>query len=308
MNFFPRLRGRWRGFTLIELLVVIAIIAILIGLLVPAVQKVREAAARMKCSNNMRQIGIGLHNYHGTYGHFMPARGDLQAPNQITQFSVYGGWMCMLLPYVEQDNLYRALTHYPTFNIGNFFANYTSPVKTYICPSAGPTIENKNPGGAGNGAFTCYLGVTGNDNNLNAQFFGPSNGIFDVSNTGIAFKDIGDGTTTTLMVGERPPAADYYWGWWAASDYDCLLSVNDYVGPNLYGGCVVPGRFGSPRLPINNNNCGGDSNHFWSYHTGGSNWLMGDASVKFIAYGARAQTILDMGSRNGGETVDMSSY
>src|SRR5258708_6486064 len=173
------------AFTLIELLVVIAIIAILIGLLLPAVQKVREAAARMKCSNNMKQIGIALHAFHDTLGKFPTPRGDLQAPTQYNGgFTVYGGWMCDLLPYIEQDGLKKKLTYYPNFNFGTFLANYTTPVKTYICPSDS-RIEAVHPG---DGAFTSYLGVTGNDNLLfgsgyngtsftpNNQFFGPTNG------------------------------------------------------------------------------------------------------------------------------------
>jgi prepilin-type N-terminal cleavage/methylation domain-containing protein len=300
MKFFPRMRSRWRGFTLIELLVVIAIIAILIGLLVPAVQKVREAAARMKCGNNLRQIGLGLHNYHGTYGHFMPPRGDLQAPNQNTVFTVYGGWMCNLLPYIEQDNLSNSIRPFGA----NFFNNYVRKVNTFVCPSAEAPQFSTPPPGDGN--FTCYLGVTGNDANVNNQINGPTNGIFDVSNLGVGFKDIIDGTSNTLMVGERRPAFDYYWGWWSVSDFDCLLSVNQLY--SFDGGCIFPGRFSAPRLPLSQANCNGESNKFWSFHTGGSNWLLGDASVRFISYAARGQTILDMGSRNGGEVVDSSQF
>jgi prepilin-type N-terminal cleavage/methylation domain-containing protein len=314
MSFLVRFCSRKRGFTLIELLVVIAIIAILIGLLVPAVQKVREAAARIQCANNMRQIGIGLHNYHSSYNHFMPPRGDLQSPNQNGVYTVYGGWMCNLLPYVEQDNLSKALTHYPTFSPGTFgtnngfFGNFGKPVKTYQCASD-PRIQNPPPN-VTYGGMTWYLGVTGNNgapgsppptDPWGGQIFGPTNGIFDVSNQyGIRFADITDGTSVTLMVGERPPAADLYWGWWSVSDYDCLLGVYDLEGQLIGEGQNYPGIFRAPTTrPVNQ---GKESNHYWSYHTGGSNWLMGDASVKFISYQSQPATI-PLASRNGGEVV-----
>src|SRR5438105_8467135 len=169
------------AFTLIELLVVIAIIAILIALLVPAVQKVREAAARAQCSNNMKQIALALHNYHDTRKKFPAARGDLQSPNQYTVFTVYGGWMCDVLPYIEQNALYNQLTHYPNFNFGSFLNYYNKPVSTFICPSATRDLTLVP---AGDGGFTCYLGVTGADTNVGNQFFGPTNGIFDLSSAG----------------------------------------------------------------------------------------------------------------------------
>ena len=272
------------AFTLIELLVVIAIIAVLIALLVPAVQKVREAASRAQCSNNMKQIALGLHNYHDTRRKFPPPRGDLQSPLQYTVFTVYGGWMCDILPYVEQKALADNLTAFPNFNINAFFNFYNTPVPTFICPSATRDLTLVPPG---NGGFTCYLGVTGADTNFSNNVFGPTNGIFDIGSRGLRIADISDGTSNTLLLGERPPASDLFWGWWSVSDTDCLLGVQMQYG--FYTGCNIPGIF-SPDS-TSNPNCGGGNNHFWSDHIGGSNWAFGDGAVHYIPYSAQPVTI-----------------
>ena len=287
----PRIPSR-RAFTLIELLVVIAIIAILIGLLLPAVQKVREAAARAKCQNNLKQIGVALFNYESANGKLPPARGDLQSTTQNTVFTVYGGWTCNVMMYSEQDNLYRQLKPFGP----NFYNFMNRSIPMFQCPS-----DSNNPAGyqpaAGAGALTSYIGVTGNDTNFNNQVNGPTNGVFDVSGFGTKITDIGDGTSNTLLVGERPPALDKYWGWWSSSDYDNLLSVYQQYAMDF--GCTFPGVFRPERLPLTTA-CNGGTNHFWSFHSVGSNWLVGDGSVRFMSYGAQPIT-LPMATRNGGE-------
>ena len=282
--------NRRQGFTLIELLVVIAIIAILIGLLLPAVQKVRESAARLQCINNLKQLGVALHGYHGVYETFPQPRGV------VNQFTSSFGWACRTLPFIEQGNLYNAAQ-------ANFFQAITTPVKTFQCPSDGrdgqdgsgsTTLGNHSSG------LIWYLGVTGSYGGGDSQYTAANSGIFQPNTAGISISAITDGTSNTLMVGERPPAADLSFGWWSYSDYDNLLGTQNYV--NLYPNCPSPGVFGPGKVT---NNC--DSNHFWSLHPGGGNWLFGDGSVHFLPYSASALTF-PLATRSGGEVVNTGDF
>jgi prepilin-type N-terminal cleavage/methylation domain-containing protein/prepilin-type processing-associated H-X9-DG protein len=302
-----RPRGGRGGFTLIELLVVIAIIAILIGLLLPAVQKIREAAARMKCSNNLKQIGLGQHNHHATFEKFTPPRGTLYQQLNATPltgaWTAYRGWMCELLPYMEQDNLKRELfgPGGATWS-GPFFANYNKVVSIFLCPSDSRSgkLSTPQPTSTGLGNFTCYMGVTGNNSDNNSLINGPSNGIFEVGTLGVNIAAVTDGTSNTLMVGERPPAGDLFWGWWSVTDFDTLLSTqNPQWFYSTSGGtppCSSPGRYSPGNA---NQNC--HTNHFYSYHMNGANWLMGDGSVRYLPYTAQPLVSGALATKDGGE-------
>jgi prepilin-type N-terminal cleavage/methylation domain-containing protein/prepilin-type processing-associated H-X9-DG protein len=295
------------GFTLVELLVVVAIISVLIALLLPAVQKVREATNRVQCLNNLKQIATALQSYHDAYGMF-PHAYDARAlfidpsltpqTSSRTSFVLTKSWATLILPFIEQDNLQNA-----------GYANYHEQhVPLYVCPS--DTRATGYYGGSrgwGQQALTDYLAVTGT-----MTFVGdPSTGlprprcngvIYESSRTRIA--DISDGTSNTVLVGERPPSPDLFWGWWTWSAFDASLGVRDTFAVYANSGTMPPiacaNFFPEQFRPGANNNC--DAHHFWSAHPGGGNWIFADGSVRFLAY--QSEPILAaLATRSGGEVM-----
>jgi prepilin-type N-terminal cleavage/methylation domain-containing protein/prepilin-type processing-associated H-X9-DG protein len=253
----PISRRAHSAFTLIELLVVIAIIAILIGLLLPAVQKVREAAARMKCSNNLKQIGIAMHMYNDTYNKLPTG----WVTTTALQPSPGWAWSLLLLPNLEQGNLYTLIAADIVTPGGAPATNAVlqTPLSVYRCPSdQGPTI---------NGSFQSY-GM--NNYVCNREVLGP-----DVNNhpTMISIQGILDGSSNTILVGERDFVRNVASVWGVRSS----VSSSSFEGR--------PGSGINPLNPANPPSSGtGNAQRlgFNSLHTNGCNFLFGDGSVHFI--------------------------
>lgn len=208
------------GFTLVELLVVIAIIGILVGLLLPAVQSAREAARRMQCSNNLKQIGLAMHNYHDTFKMFPPAYVDYK-PTKDNHG--YWTWSALILPFIELQNLHDQLqvsTLRPSQSMDLFQATMQSPVGAFRCPSdVGPEVHDpgvsagyaitKDPGGGNFGlplsnylvsCNTAWVRQKGATNMTEGR--SGAVGMF-YKNSDLKMRDVQDGTSNTFMVGER---------------------------------------------------------------------------------------------------------
>jgi prepilin-type N-terminal cleavage/methylation domain-containing protein len=295
----PRNPVRRRAFTLIELLVVIAIIAVLIGLLLPAVQKVREAAARTKCQNNLKQIGLALHNHHDSFGWLPPAHGT-------AGYGVNGTWLLRLLPFIEQSALYQLGTGASAQQL----IAQSTPVPTYLCPSDPRAViqYTQNVGGfSSDYGLTSYVACHG------TTFDGTSSNGMIYHNSKTRIVDAADGSSSTILAGERPPSPDgeflpLYWGWWFyQSTHDVGMVANAFpvfTHSNGISGvpCPNPDIF---REGTFQNYC--DTNHFWSPHPGGAWFVFGDGGVRFVPYTIGSTIFSAMCTRSGGEVVDMNS-
>ena len=308
------------GFTLIELLVVIAIIAVLIALLLPAVQQAREAARRTQCKNNLKQQGLALHNYHDTFRVFPP--GEFGGVYENYSGGIVGNrkcWMQMILPYIDQANLYNQLV--PYFNNGTDMLSVpqsiiTTRVPSLQCPSdpeAGK-VSSQSQGFIGN--YVMCAGSQDTRTTINGDSTGMNlNGVFyAVSKTNI--RDITDGTSNTLMASELVVVPDA-----ATGPGGCYSGIYDYRGayynPLSWGvmfesidppNSTVPDQLWNACGSTAQSPCSGcalSSNvvHARSTHTGGVHALMCDGGVRFISNSVDRTTFQNLGGRNDGNAI-----
>ncbi len=281
-----RVRKQGRGFTLIELLVVIAIIAILVALLLPAVQQAREAARRTQCKNNLKQIGIAFHNYHDIYKQF--PLGEVSTSTN-RQFQTAWGWAVLTLPQLEQSNLYNQLNPGATrldqaISDPIKLAFLRTPIPPYLCPSdPGQPLNASRSLRGTTGAVqpvstSNYVGIHGVCAwNL---FSDRIPGVF-AWNWSAKMRDITDGSSNTIMVGERATAG---------------IRLSQPGGAAVWAGITTADNISfSPSLPSDRAdgimalgylqiNPPTSANHgFSSQHTGGAQFLFGDGSVKFLS-------------------------
>jgi prepilin-type N-terminal cleavage/methylation domain-containing protein/prepilin-type processing-associated H-X9-DG protein len=310
-----------KGFTLIELLVVIAIIAILIGLLLPAVQKVRAAAARMQCSNNLKQIGLAAHNYHDSYKRFPPGvnlpftttvGGNKQSAGPV----IPGRYMSLfesLFPFFEQNNLYN-LFDFTKDQYGNSLGQ-NSPgaqiVPILLCPADSAIQQTTWNITAG----TCYFGANTYGGNPGIYgFFTTSmdeTGVFYI-NSKVKIQTISDGTSNTLMFGERnrvDPTYDRIYGGTGFGGRSGWAWTNTLPGFDYLFGAAQPINWVMPPTLKGDPGFVYEDLRFSTYgseHTGGANFALCDGSVRFLSDTTPLITLQQLSTRNGGEVYDAS--
>jgi prepilin-type N-terminal cleavage/methylation domain-containing protein len=293
---------RRKAFTLVELLVVIAIIGMLIALLLPAVQASREAARRISCTNNLKQVGLGLQLYHGSYKQLPPGWMAFDpGTGRPHWFGVPGwGWGPRILPYLEQTAVYKRLVHLdlPITDPANDLARVT-PIATYRCPT---DIGNKTfvlQGGGlyvGPGSFSPtelatgnYIGVFGTVD-FHDVCSGPrcvGNGTFFL-NRGISFHAIRDGLSQTAVVGERCSKL-------APSTWVGLVTGGEHAPARIVGVATYPPN--SEQEPEHY------FHNFSSLHPSGTNFLLGDGSVRLIAETIQEEVYHALCTRAAGDVV-----
>ena len=310
-------RSRSRGFTLIELLVVIAIIAILIALLLPAVQQAREAARRSSCKNNLKQIGLALHNYHDTHNAFPPGQFNwighdgtpvLLGPKRTC-------WFQQILPYIDQAPLYNSFN----FSAGSIlaygstaFAQRYQVVPTVMCPSdpasgkvqtAGATTSASGQGFHGN--IVACAGSNANFGNSGSGVGASLNGMFyPLSSTRI--RDVVDGTSNTLMAGEIVISNDtaahdlrgrYYNSWQGNVLFSSDLPPNPTTGDRSSYCNAIPQ---APCQALGTTNV---VQYLRSYHIGGAHVVLADGAVRFISSNLSTTIMQNLGARGDGQVV-----
>jgi len=314
LRFDNPVRLQRRAITLIELLVVIAILGVLIGLLLPAVQKVRDAAARMSCSNNLKQAGLALHQFAGDRGAFPPGAVFGPLPEAgISSDALHGCWP-FLLPYLEQQALFNAYRwDVDFFDLANQ-PTVATPLKILQCPSAEANrfVLMEHPEGAftngGQGACIDYGPVEGIGPGL--VLLGLIDPVSDYRgalpmNQMSRLAEISDGTSNTLLVAEdagRPklwqagryvPGVFSFGGPWASNANPVTISGASADGVTIPGPCAI--------------NCTNNQQPY-SFHTGGANFLFADGSVHYLQAAIDIRVLAALATRAGGEVIPGSDY